>query len=297
MPRRTIREKHRRIPFFSIIGYEDDRSGIVCEGCALVVACFRPGQSRAERLQYAVKSWCSVDNRISTLELTSSVSFSEPFRTCSSDIRFRNQVAELNASGFKRIQLAHPGLFHDRVSTDVPILIAFSSTVAELIVTGSIFLCVLPAGGREALKLPEAISTFDELDPLDGLGADGSGDELDDEAGASSSQWRYRWPCPLHICRLAPNLRTVSSLESVLRDAAALLVGPEEAFYVTENLHEALPSDRTIAKWQVKMDMVGMLYDRFLFSAPACIMTYTCVRTARPRRAITFFVHGRKSLQ
>ena len=61
-----------------------------------------------------------------------------------------------------------------------------------------------------------------------------------------------------------PHLRNLESLQVVLEEAAAILVGAEGSFDITESLSSNCPMDRTVASWQIKMDQVAMLYDRYL---------------------------------
>ena len=176
-----------------------------------------------------------------------------------------SQIAELSVSGFNRLQVDYPDALHSKVSGDCPILIAFDAAVGNLLVDGELPACVLPPGGLEALKLPEPTLLWHALDPHDGSLAEGDDDGSDNEVGGQA-RWRYPWPCPLHICRLAPHLKSLDSLKVVLEESAAVLVGPAEAFVITDNLESSVPVDRTIAPWQVKMDFVTMLYDRWVLA-------------------------------
>ena len=261
------RGKKRLLPFLAFVSYVSDENRMILVGFVLVVGVWSAGYTSAERRQYAAKAWQTVDDGISTLEVCNGHRFPVEVALTGRDLRFRSQIAELTRPAFDRFQLAHPRALHLKSPSEVPILIAFNSSIAELVVDGEFPVLVLPYGGRTALKLQTPAFPWCVLDPPEN---DDAASSDDDDGGAHAvsgkDSWRYPWPCPLHVCRLAPHLRNLSSLGSVLQESAALLVGPDESFNLTEGLEGSVPGDRTIAAWQVKMDQVAMAYDRHIMA-------------------------------
>ena len=250
---------HRDLPFYALLAFETD-VGLSVLGLLLICDIALGGQSRDERRQYAVKSWVEVDSNISSLGIAFAYKLGNAYEFHRSSFRFRNQVAELHRECWQLMLAAH---FIDgtALSTevsrlaprDVPVVIAFSEQVAREAANGSLSCLVLPPGGFEALRLPRPSAFREQPDPDE--------DGTDDEGDGVTSSAVYPWPCPLHVMRYANRLRSADEVRDGLVDAASILFGAQEGFLVGERL-KRVPSARTILAWQIKIDLIAMVFDR-----------------------------------
>ena len=92
-------------------------------GVIAVSQAYIGGQSRHEVRQYAVRGWQTVDATVASLEVCFAAALPDPIVLDGSrDFRYRNVIAELNASCFFRIRNDF-GCYLDGLSAaDVPVL-------------------------------------------------------------------------------------------------------------------------------------------------------------------------------
>ena len=229
----------RSVPFQSFLA--DAEMNIL--GICYVIGVFLAGSTWAERRQYAVLAWYTPSALSHSLAIGPSHRFAAPLPLKSQDLRFRNQTAELTRECFWHLQLRNPETLASSSSTDVPVLFAFSSVVADGVLEGSLPLLVLPPLGLQSLRLPTPRHTWEELQPLPGdLDFEDTLSDYDEDDG-DGTQHRspYRWPCPVHVCRLARHLQSLNSLMSVLKESAAVICGGEDGFLLSDGLSESCP--------------------------------------------------------
>lgn len=246
----------RDFPFTVFVGAEasDPDGCVTLFGAVGVTGVSITGESVYEKRQAATVSWEETDETIHSLEICTAVDFGRrQVSLDAADLRFKNQTCELTDVAFSQVQLEFPELLFERNAKDVPVVLAFSSRIAMEVVAGECPVLLLPRFGSESLRLRKPKHKRVELEDLDP-----NADEDDvDEASWS----RYKWPVPLHVLRVAKDLRSVDALGSVLFHAACITSSPEEAYLSTEQM-ESVPGKSTILAWQVKMDMIEMIWQR-----------------------------------
>lgn len=246
----------RECPFLAFVGSTSSDHGvpIVLYGAVGVVCNFITGKSVHERRQAAAASWAETDDTIHSLELCSAFDFGRDVSLAPTDLRFQSQTAELVAEAFSIIQLQYPEVLYGKTARDVPIVLAFSSNIARDVVAGKCPVVVLPRNGSQSLRLQAPTQTRVELDDLEPVGGVDDGDD---------GTWsRYKWPLPMHVLRLSAQLRNVEALPSALFHAACITAGPEQAFLDLNSMEGCIPSPITVLAWQVKMDMLEMIWQR-----------------------------------
>ena len=246
----------RDLPFTAFVGAEASGPDgcVTLFGAVGVTGVSIVGESVYEKRQAAAVSWEETDETIHSLEICSAVDFGRrQVSLDAADLRFKNQTCELTDVAFSQVQLEYPELLFGESAKDVPVVLAFSSRIAMEVVAGECPVLLLPRFGSQSLRLRKPMHKRVEFEDLDPNADEGDVDE--------PSGLRYKWPVPLHVLRLAKDLRNVDALASVLFHAACITSSPEEAYLRTDNM-ESVPSEPTILAWQVKMDMTESIWQR-----------------------------------
>ena len=128
---------HRPLPFAAFVAFAENAK-ISLLGVVTVVAIFKAGASHGERRQFAVESWHTVDSDVASLHVCNPSALYQLLDLDLSDLRFRNQVAEVNAAAFPKIkspELDVDGRLDNYLpihlqAADVPVLSALSASIA-----------------------------------------------------------------------------------------------------------------------------------------------------------------------
>ena len=129
-------------------------------------------------------------------------------------------------------------------------IFAFSEATARHIADRSCPIVVLPANGYSDLRLHRPTELLE------------SDHELDDVDHDNRDWNRFPFTVALHTTKLSWLLRDTKNVQAVLSESAAVLLGPEEGYLVSDRIKGITPHQTTISAWQVRMDLLTLLYQR-----------------------------------
>ena len=245
----------RNFPFNAFIAYATDDQHYKIVSVSMISAAWLGGRTLEERRQYAVKSWAQVDDTISSLSLEITHPATNDLMVHRSQFRYVSTIGKLLPDVFENV-IRKPCFAEAFIPgtrpAHVPVLFSFSEKIANAIKSRSCHILVVPPNTCNDLKLHPPTQIHHKAHDLD----DGAEDEQDKD-------WhRYPWQIALHMTRLSWLLRSSEKMDDVLAEAAAVMMGAETGFAVSETVKTTMPNATTINAWQIRMDMLGMVYDR-----------------------------------
>ena len=223
------------------------------------------GQSHHEKRQWACKSWKIVDESICSLGLAAVYASPSKIVVDRGEFRYINTVGELKDECFRRLRnlpCFHEAFMRGTMPRDVPVLFAFSETIASSICAKQCPILVLPANASNDLRIPAVEALRVDEQDLDTLAED-----------HPERDWnRFPFPVALHMTKLSWLLRDTKNLELVLRESACVMLGPEQGFDLSEKTAGFCPHATTISAWQIRMDLVACLYQQEVLKQETAIV-------------------------